>query len=248
MWRIRKQAYRRDAGTRRGNAESPAGSCEGKFIVGMPCGYVTTSSSLYLPFLLSLSFISLSLPLSLSLSLSFSYPPPAAHRMHWGKSHENISKRWLSISKPKREPSPDFSRIVKKYVCGFMWPRLCVLLCSLDRLIYSSSPGNSGRSPNTPTWGSVSDQVRGWRRDQSWHFWELLGSRDKEQEEAVEIYHKPSFSPGVTRELIHSIVMGKNRNMKKTKIFRGNKVVSAPPPDMTMPIHPFKQKPRNLHF
>lgn len=68
-WRARKQACWRDAGARGGNAESPAGSWKGLLTVGMPCGYVTTSSSPYLPFLLPLSFISFSPSLSFPFSL-----------------------------------------------------------------------------------------------------------------------------------------------------------------------------------
>ena len=76
MWCLRKQAYQKDAGKRTGNAESPAGSqpsCEGQFIVGMPCVVMwqlplppTFSSSSHFP---SSLFLSLSLCVSLSSSL-----------------------------------------------------------------------------------------------------------------------------------------------------------------------------------
>ena len=73
---------------------------------------------------------SLSLSLFPFLSLSpISHPPLTTCTEE--RTHEDISKRWLSISKPKGEPSPDFSRIVKiclwfyvtQVVCFAMQPR-----------------------------------------------------------------------------------------------------------------------------
>lgn len=74
MWRerVRKQACRRDAGRRGGNAESPAGSWEGP-VHGGDALWLCDNFLFPLPsFLLPLSFISLSLRLFLSLSLCVS--------------------------------------------------------------------------------------------------------------------------------------------------------------------------------
>ena len=155
-----------------------------------------------------------SLPLSLFLSL----------HMHWGKVIWGHIKRWLSARKPSPEIKLSWTSSLKNCEIMCLWftpPRLCILLCSPGRLIHSPSPGSTRKLLSTPPEGLFLVESGDGGGDQNWHFWDQLGSRGQGQEETVETYHKPSFSPGLTSELIHSIFRGKNKTEKRNKKYGG---------------------------